>query len=92
MYSSVIGQRYKAPIISAIWSYEEKVKTMRLLWIALAENQKQLGVSCITQEGIDIMKQQVENINLNLFQKFVGINILYFIFHFLCKQVLTMWY
>ena len=37
---------------------------MRLLWIALAENQYQLGVSCITQEGIDIMKQQVDNINV----------------------------
>ena len=64
MYSSVIGQRYKAPQTSAIWSYEEKIKTMRLLWIALAENQYQLGVSCITQEGIDEMKQQVDNINV----------------------------
>ena len=64
MYSSVIGQRYKAPQTSAIWSYEERVKTMRLLWIALAENQYHLGVSCITQEGINEMKQQVDNINV----------------------------
>ena len=39
MYSSVTKHRYKAPKTSSIWSYEEKIKTMRLLWIALAENQ-----------------------------------------------------
>ena len=38
IYSSITNQRYKA------------LKRVKTLWVALAENQKQLYISCITQE------------------------------------------
>jgi adenylosuccinate lyase len=51
-FESVINSRYKAPILSKIWSSYNKIKTMRQLWIDLAAIQKELGVDCITDEAI----------------------------------------
>lgn len=52
VFESVINSRYKAPILSKIWSSNNKIITMRQLWIDLAAIQKELGVDCITDEGI----------------------------------------
>jgi adenylosuccinate lyase len=51
-FETVIDNRYKAPILSKIWSPNNKIKTMRQLWIDLAIIQKELGIQYITDEAI----------------------------------------
>ena len=51
-YISPINTRYKAPITAEIWSPNNRVSVMRQLWIDLAICQKNLGLNCITNEGI----------------------------------------
>ena len=62
-YISPINTRYKAPILSKLWSSETKIIKMRQLWIDLATFQKQLGVATITTEGIDEMTQNISVID-----------------------------
>lgn len=52
-FQTVINNRYKAPILSKIWSPLNKVKTMRQLWIDLASIQKELGIDYISEEDIN---------------------------------------
>jgi len=63
-YISPIDTRYKSPLLSNIWSPESKIMTMRMLWLDLAIFQKELGVSAITDEGIDEMRFELENYKL----------------------------
>ena len=51
-FQSVINTRYKAPILSKIWSPDNRVQTMRQLWIDLAIEQKNLGIKSISEEAI----------------------------------------
>jgi adenylosuccinate lyase len=51
-YISPISTRYKAPITSSIWAKDNRVLTMRQLWIDLAFCQKELGINCIDDVGI----------------------------------------
>lgn len=62
-FNSPIGTRYKAPVLSKIWSQPSKIKHMRQLWIDLAVFQKQLGINNITDEGIQEMKDNIETID-----------------------------
>jgi adenylosuccinate lyase len=62
-YISPINTRYKAPILSKVWSSDTKIIKMRQLWIDLATFQKQLDVTSITMEGIDEMTQNISNID-----------------------------
>ena len=62
-YISPINTRYKAPILSKLWSSDTKIIKMRELWIDLATFQKHLGVTSITIEGINEMTQNIFNID-----------------------------
>jgi len=62
-FTSPIGTRYKAPNLSKLWCQKSKIKYMRQLWIDLATFQKQLGVKQISDEGIQEMKNNIENID-----------------------------
>jgi adenylosuccinate lyase len=62
-FVTVINSRYKAPIMSKIWSPENKIKTMRQLWINLASLQKDLGVQSITEQSIKELEETRDNIN-----------------------------
>jgi adenylosuccinate lyase len=62
-FNSPIGTRYKAPVLSKVWCQQSKIKHMRQLWIDLAVFQKQLGVNQITDEGIQEMKNNIENVD-----------------------------
>ena len=64
-FTSPIGTRYKAPVLSKLWCQNSKIKYMRQLWIDLAVFQKQLGVEQITDEGIEEMKANIENIDID---------------------------
>ena len=59
-YKSPIDTRYKAPLLSYIWSPESKIIIMRTLWLDLAIFQKELGIDSITDEGITEMKNELK--------------------------------
>ena len=61
-YVSPISERYASKEMQYVFSPDKKFKTWRRLWIALAETEKELGLS-ITQEQIDELKAHAEDIN-----------------------------
>ena len=63
-YISAIDTRYKAPLLSNLWSPESKIMISRTLWLDLAIFQKELGITAITEEGIEEMKFEIENYRL----------------------------
>ena len=67
-YVSPLSERYAGKEMQYIFSPDMKFKTWRRLWIALAETEKELGLSqngkpVITQEQIDELKAHAEDIN-----------------------------
>lgn len=69
-YESVIGKRYKAPHLSPLWSPFSKISKMRDLWISLAHYQKELGIDIITNEMIEEMKKEKNNIDLQKIEEY----------------------
>ena len=61
-YKSPLSARYASQEMQYIFSPDNKFKTWRKLWIALAETEKELGLN-ITQEQIDELKEYAEDIN-----------------------------
>ncbi|MFX0549032.1 adenylosuccinate lyase [Hathewaya histolytica] len=61
-YSTPLNSRYASPEMSYIFSDEMKFKTWRKLWLALAESEKELGLS-ISEEQIEELKSNLDNIN-----------------------------
>ena len=61
-YVSPLSERYASREMQYIFSPDKKFKTWRRLWIALAETEKELGLD-ITQEQIDELKANADNIN-----------------------------
>ncbi len=67
-YVSPLSERYASREMQYIFSPDMKFRTWRQLWIALAETEKELGLSrngkpVITQEQIDELKAHAEDIN-----------------------------
>ena len=67
-YQSPLSERYASKEMQYIFSPDMKFRTWRKLWIALAETEKELGLSqngqpVITQEQIDELKSHAEDIN-----------------------------
>jgi adenylosuccinate lyase len=62
IYESPLNSRYSSKEMKYIFSPDMKFRTWRKLWIALAEAEAELGLE-ITQEQIDELKANVENIN-----------------------------
>ena len=61
-YVSPLSERYASKEMQYVFSPDKKFKTWRRLWIALAETEKELGLS-ITQAQIDELKAHAEDIN-----------------------------
>ena len=61
-YVSPLSERYASKEMQYVFSPDKKFKTWRRLWIALAETEKELGLS-ITQEQINELKAHAEDIN-----------------------------
>lgn len=61
-YVSPLSERYASREMQYIFSPDMKFRTWRRLWIALAETEKELGLS-ITDEQIGELKAHVEDIN-----------------------------
>ena len=64
-YVSPLSERYASKEMQYIFSPDKKFRTWRKLWIALAETEKELGLD-ITQEQIDELKANVDNINYDV--------------------------
>lgn len=64
-YVSPLSERYASKEMQYIFSPEKKFRTWRKLWIALAETEKELGLS-ITQEQIDELKAHQDEINFEV--------------------------
>ena len=64
-YSSPLSERYASKEMQYIFSQDKKFRTWRRLWIALAEVEKQLGLS-ITKQQIDEMKEHQDDINYDV--------------------------
>lgn len=64
-YVSPLSERYASKEMQYIFSPDMKFKTWRRLWIALAEAEKEMGLS-ITQEQIDELKANQDNINYDV--------------------------
>ena len=67
-YQSPLSERYASQEMQYIFSPDMKFRTWRKLWIALAETEKELGLSqngvpVITDEQIDELKAHAEDIN-----------------------------
>lgn len=64
-YESPLNSRYASKEMQSLFSPDTKFKTWRKLWIALAEAEKELGLS-ITEEQIEELKNQKDEINYEL--------------------------
>ncbi len=62
-YESPLSQRYASDEMQYIFSQDMKFRTWRRLWIALAETEKELGISKITDEMIEELKAHKDDIN-----------------------------
>ena len=62
VYQSPLSERYASKEMQYIFSQDMKFRTWRRLWIALAETEKELGLS-ITEEQIEELKAHAEDIN-----------------------------
>ena len=67
-YQSPLSERYASKEMQYIFSPDMKFRTWRKLWIALAETEKELGLSqdgkpVITDEQIEELKAHAEDIN-----------------------------
>ncbi len=70
-YQSPLSERYASKEMQYIFSPDMKFRTWRRLWIALAETEKELGLSqngkpVITEEQIAEMKAHAEDINYDV--------------------------
>ena len=68
IYVTPLSYRYASKEMSKLWSNNTKYSTWRKLWIVLAEVEKELGLE-ISEEQINEMKANVENIDDNIVSK-----------------------
>ncbi|MDD3766481.1 MAG: adenylosuccinate lyase [Eubacteriales bacterium] len=69
IYESPLNTRYASDEMKEIFSPDRKFRTWRKLWIALAQAEKELGIP-ITDEQIDELKANADNINYDVAQQF----------------------
>ena len=66
-YESPLSARYAGKEMKYIFSPDNKFRTWRKLWIALAESEMELGLP-ITQEQVDELKAHADDINYDVAQ------------------------
>ncbi len=65
-YQSPLSERYASKEMQYIFSPDMKFRTWRKLWIALAETEKELGLTQITDEMLEELKAHQEDINYDV--------------------------
>ncbi|MBR3696970.1 MAG: adenylosuccinate lyase [Clostridia bacterium] len=68
IYTTPLAGRYPSKEMNYLWSNDSRYSTWRKLWIALAETEKELGIS-ITDEQIEQMKKHVFDIDYDIVAK-----------------------
>lgn len=66
---SVLAARYASPAMVRLWSAEHRARLWRRLWLALAEEQRRLGVA-IPPEAISQMKQHLDDVDLSAVESY----------------------
>ncbi len=61
-YEHPLVSRYATKEMSEIWSPDRKFSTWRRLWLALAQSEKELGIT-ITDEQLEAMKAHLDDID-----------------------------
>lgn len=69
VYENPLTTRYASKQMQTIFSADNKFSTWRKLWVALAENEKKLGLA-ITDEQIKYLKANVDNIDYAVCDKY----------------------
>lgn len=64
VYTNPLISRYASRDMAQLWSPQRRHATWRRLWVALAESEKELGLS-ITDEQINQLKDNIENIDFD---------------------------
>ncbi len=62
-YQNPLVERNASPEMIKLWSPQKKFSTWRRLWVALAEAERETGLTRISQEAIDQMKANVDTID-----------------------------
>ncbi len=65
-YISPFSERYASKEMQYLFSPHKKFSTWRRLWLALAESEKELGLTQITDEMIDELKAHLDDINYDV--------------------------
>jgi adenylosuccinate lyase len=68
-YQSPLESRYASKEMRAIWSAQRKFSTWRRIWLALAESQRELGLS-ISQQQIDELRRHLDDIDFAAAEKY----------------------
>lgn len=68
-YESPFCTRYASKEMQYIFSADKKFSTWRRLWTALARAEMKLGLTNITQEMVDELEANIENINYEVAEK-----------------------
>ncbi|WP_288867026.1 adenylosuccinate lyase [uncultured Sneathia sp.] len=69
-YENPLCTRYASKKMQYIFSSDNKFTTWRKLWYTLAESQKQLGLSNITDEQLKEMKDNISNIDFDVAREY----------------------
>ncbi len=62
-YTSPLGTRYASPAMQALWTAEHRAGLWRRLWLALAREERRLGVA-IPDEAIEQMEAHLDDADL----------------------------
>lgn len=69
VYENPLIERYASARMSRLWSPQRKFRTWRLLWVALAEAQAELGLP-ITQQQLAELRAHIDDIDLAAAQRY----------------------
>lgn len=63
-YRSPLGTRYASPVMQTLWGEPHRIGLWRRLWLALAEAERDLGVSQVTEAGLAQMRARLDDADL----------------------------
>jgi len=64
-YASPLASRYASAAMLELWSPHQRHALWRRLWLALAEAERELGVSGISEEGLAQMRAHLDDIDFD---------------------------
>ncbi|HWP37661.1 MAG TPA: adenylosuccinate lyase, partial [Gemmatimonadales bacterium] len=62
-YDSILATRYASPAMARLWSAGQRARVWRRLWLALAEEQRRLGIA-IPEAALSEMRAHLDDVDL----------------------------